>query len=146
MIIGKLLKDLYGLHPLGKSMRLSLTDNHERVLEEWRQEVANTFGFDFPYRSLSSTANPLVCKETLALTLTYYHVIILLYRPFLLDTFSEDPVERDRMKEHVQACIESCMNIVESISHLYDKDRSFHALWVSLVYLKAIGTGLMTVF
>ena len=124
-IIGKLVTDLYGLRPIDKKTRLDLTHKHRNVLAEWRQEVTKSLGFDFPHNGPT-----IVQQQHIIPMLTYYHVIILLYRPFLIDIFSEVPSDRDRMKEHVQECLEASMSIVEIVGRLYEKASSFHALWV----------------
>ena len=101
------------------------------MLEQWRQEVIKYFGFDFPYKRQPGLLDLVVRKQIVALTFTYYHVIILLYRPFLLDTFSDVPSEREIMINHVQGCLEASVSIIELLDRLYEKDKSFHTLWVS---------------
>ena len=111
--------------------RLALTDKHQHSLEQWRQAVATLSGLDFPHEQPSSSIGPIVRNQNAALSLTYYHVAILLYRPFLLDTFSDIHFERARMKDHVQHCLDACMSIVEIVERLYENDPVFRARWVS---------------
>ncbi|KAG0652582.1 transcriptional regulatory [Hyphodiscus hymeniophilus] len=130
VIIGKILKDLYGIRKLECKTRLALTDKHERLLEQWRQGVAASFGFDFPHEPPPASTDSIVRNQNAALMLTRHHVIILLFRPFFLDTHSEIPPERVRIQDHVQRCLDTCMSIIEIVNRLYEKDPAFRARWV----------------
>ena len=84
-------------------MRLTFTENYRKELEQCRQEVTSLPEFDFPSAHTIPVPNPFVRKQGLALKLTYYHLMILIYRPSLPDAFSDVPSERLIMKEHVKA-------------------------------------------
>jgi hypothetical protein len=113
-------------------MRLTSAEKYRNELEQWRQEVASLLDFDFPSARPTPQHSLFVRKQSLALKLTFYHVMILIHRPFLLDTFSEIPSERLKMKEHTQVCLDASMAICKIVGRLQERDRCFQALWVSL--------------
>lgn len=116
-------------------MRLTSTENYRKVLEQWRQEVASLLEFHFPSARTIPIPSLCVRKQGLALKLTYYHVMILIHRPFLLDTSSDVPSQRLIMKEHVRAYLDASMAICKIVSHLHGRDQYFQALWVGLLVI-----------
>jgi hypothetical protein len=110
-------------------MRLTSAQKYRYELEQWRQEVASLLGFDFPSGRTTPTHSLFVRKQSLALKLTYYHVMILIHRPFLLNTLSDVPSERLKMKEHIQLCLDASMAICAIVSRLHGRDQCFQALW-----------------
>ena len=133
MVMGRALKELYGIRLVDIETRLNRADKLNVELLQWRR-CAAPFMDDEDDTFMTSD---LVRKAVLTQKLTYAHTQIMVYRPFLLTNFKLGGQKRgaDRQRERLEANVKECLNaalyITNLVGGLYEQDPSFSAYWVS---------------
>ena len=134
MVIGKILKELYGISRQDYAIELATAGKLRRELDEWRREISHFLDIEISHLS------PLFRRQSMALKMSYDHALILLYRPFLLDTCEDYPKitailsakdRRQASEDNVNECLNAAIHMTEIINVLYERDQMFSASWVS---------------
>jgi hypothetical protein len=71
-------------------------------------------------------------RSVLTLKLMYLNTQLLIYRPFLLGSFSSEATEDEKagINECVKQCLEAAMEITEIVEGISFGDDFFNAYWV----------------
>ena len=129
------MRDLYSIKQISASRRLLLTERISKDLSDWRVKLARFLDADAFSTSLLV---PLFQRQRNVLNLTYWHAIILTYRPLMLTNFArlshegvgaED--DKDQAEESVRQCLMAAMNTVSTIEEISQTRQMFRAFWVS---------------
>ncbi|KAK5937309.1 hypothetical protein PMZ80_010315 [Knufia obscura] len=115
-------------------MRVALTEGISKDLSIWRAELARFLDADSFSTSLLI---PIFQRQRNVLNLTYWHAVILTYRPFILSNFirlsqrgSSASNENPQAEESVQQCLMAAMNTVNTIDDMTENRQMFPAFWV----------------
>ncbi|KUJ06828.1 uncharacterized protein LY89DRAFT_678409 [Mollisia scopiformis] len=127
-IMSQIMRELYSVqrHPL--EVRFAAASQLNLALRTWRGEIAHFLDLD------PSLLSPLYMRQNMALRLSYSHALILLHRPFLLDTFDSHldislPVLLEKLEENVNNCMNAALDVVKTIDSLHKVESSFNASW-----------------
>lgn len=131
----KIVRDLYSIKPISASRRLLLTERISKSLSDWRVKLARFLDADI---FSSSLLVPLFQRQRNVLNLTYWHAIILTYRPLMLSNFARllhqgmgAGDDEDQAEESVRQCLMAAMNTVNTIEKISQTRQMFRAFWVS---------------
>lgn len=126
--MSKILCELYCVKKKSLEIRFVSASRLNTALRTWRADNAHFLDLD------PSLLSPLYMRQNMALRLSYSHALILVHRPFLLDTFGHleisVPVLRANLEENVKRCTDAAMDVVRTIDSLYKMASSFDASWV----------------
>lgn len=129
-----ILHDIYSIKPISASRRAILITNVSKELNDWRTELARFLDVDY---LSSSLLIPIYQRQRNVLNLTYWHALILAYRPFVLSNFTRHSQhgrgrsEQDpQTEESVQQCLKAAMNTVNTIDEITQDRQMFRAFWV----------------
>jgi hypothetical protein len=72
----------------------------------------------------------------MVLRLSYSQVLIILYRPFLVDSFDNHlpinvPGLREKLEDNVSRCLDAALDIAKTIDAMHKMEMAFNASWVS---------------
>lgn len=81
---------------------------------------------------------PIFQRQRNVLNLTYWHAIILTYRPIVLSKITRSlhqargasDVDDPETEESVQQCLRAAMNTVNTVDNMTQKHQLFRAFWV----------------
>ena len=140
--MSKIVRDLYSIKSISASRRSILTERISKNLSDWRVELSRFLDADFSTASLSV---PLYQRQRNVLNFTYWHAIILTYRPFLLNNFARSSrrgsgntgSEDIDTEECVRQCLTASMNTVNTIDEISTTQGMFRAFWVSACLIKS---------
>ena len=133
-----ILRQLYPLKPITADHRSDLTAQISDNLAEWRSNLSSFLDTE---NFSASLFLPIVQRQRNVLNLTYWHAVILTYRPFLLNNFGENGPSRGLSDDNllvdgcqtegsVQQCLQSAMKTVEVISQMTQAGQMYRAFWV----------------
>lgn len=138
-ILGRIVRDLYSIKPISTSRRALVTERISRDLSDWRVELA-------PFLDSAPSPNffqllPILQRQRNVLNLTYWHAIILTYRPYVLSNMSrltrrelagaETVVDSDpQTDEGVKQCLAAAMSTVRTVEEISSGSQFFRAFWV----------------
>lgn len=132
--MSKIVRDLYSIKPISTSRRWTLTERVARDLSDWRVELSRFLDADTLNTSL---APPIFQRQRNVLSLTYWHAIILTYRPLVLSSFArmsrkgvKEAREDVQTEESVRQCLMAAMNTVNRIDEITQTRQMFRAFWV----------------
>jgi len=130
-IISRILNDLYSIKPLSLSRRAVFIEAIAKELDDWRGELDRFLDADYPNSSLLI---PIYQRQRNILNLTYWHALILTYRPFVLNKPSSPGVENLQIEEGVHQCLKAALNTVYTIDEITQDRQMFRAFWVSIIF------------
>ncbi|KAH8811212.1 transcriptional regulatory protein GAL4 [Xylogone sp. PMI_703] len=138
-IISRILRGLYSIKPILPNRRAVLAEKISRDLRNWRSELARFLDADSFNTSLLI---PIYQRQRNVLNLTYWHAIILTYRPFLLSNFARlaqqdgdvESNENPQTEESVQQCLIAAMNTVNTIDDITQNRQMFRAFWTTAYF------------
>ncbi|KAE8444728.1 hypothetical protein EG329_014288 [Mollisiaceae sp. DMI_Dod_QoI] len=127
-IQGNILRELYSIENISIETRFASAAKLTAALRQWRTEIAHFIDLD------PSLLSPLYMRQSMALRLSYAHALIILHRPFLLDSFDGHldialPVLRAKLEENMNGCLEAALDVIETIDTMYKTEKSFNASW-----------------
>lgn len=135
-IMSKIVRDLYSIKPISTSRRWTLTERIARDLSDWRVDLSRFLDAD---NFSTSLAVPIFQRQLNVLSLTYWHAIILTYRPLVLSSFARlsrkgatGAVEDVQTEESVRQCLMAAVNTVKRIDEITQTRQMFRAFWVGL--------------
>ncbi|KAI1746498.1 transcriptional regulatory protein GAL4 [Xylaria castorea] len=139
-IIGRIVRELYSIQPISAGRRTVLTERISKDLSDWRVEVSRFLDADFNIPSLP----PIYPRQRNVLNLTYWHAIILAYRPIVLSNFtrflhnhnhtrqgSRDDAEAE---ESVQQCVRAALRTVKTVDEMARNSQMFRAFWITTYF------------
>lgn len=129
-ILSDILRELYSIRKSPLETRFVSASKLNATLRDWRSEIAHFLDLE------PSVLSPLYMRQSMALRLSYSHMIIILHRPFLLDTFDSSldlsvPTLQTKLEENVNSCISAALEVVKTIDTMYRMSSAFSASWVS---------------
>ncbi|KAK7429404.1 hypothetical protein QQZ08_003996 [Neonectria magnoliae] len=139
--INKIVRDLYSIKPISASRRSVLTERISKDLSDWRVEFSRFLDADFFGTSL---VVPIFQRQRNVLNLTYWHAIILTYRPFVLSSLArlsrrgasaaseEDAQAQD--EESVRQCLVAAMDTVKTMDDMTQSRQMFGAFWITAYF------------
>lgn len=122
-------------------MRLSLSATYTNQLLEWRQGLSRFLDADGVDASLLI---PLFQRQRNVLNLAYYHAMILVHRPFLLNNFAslnsrgsrrQRIPQDDDIDKNVDHCLLAAVKITDIVNELTEARQIFRAFWVCFDWL-----------
>jgi hypothetical protein len=127
IILGNILRDLYGIRPQPLEIRLAHSDKHKTSLEDWLLEIGPFFEPSTPAPSL------MFRRQRVGLELACAHTLIINHRPFLLENAPEgtSPELCAKTEDNVKECLKAAMIIAKIVDVLHQKDKYFNSSWVS---------------
>ncbi|CAK7237640.1 hypothetical protein SBRCBS47491_010056 [Sporothrix bragantina] len=132
-IINRLLRNLYSIRPISAESRAVLAAQIADDLARWRSDLARFLDADLFSISLLI---PIFQRQRNVLNLTYWHAVILTYRPFVLNNNSSssngitDNVDDDK----VQKCLSAAMSIANTIREIVESRQLTAAFWITAYF------------
>ncbi|KAL3425254.1 fungal specific transcription factor domain-containing protein [Phlyctema vagabunda] len=130
-IVSHILHDLYALRPPSSANRVILAGRYTKDLLEWRKSLSRFLDAENVDTSLLL---PLFQRQRNVLNLGYYHALILIHRPFILNNFASlngrskraGSVNKDK---NVAECLNAAMNVATIVNELAEGQQMFKAFW-----------------
>ncbi|KAF5007412.1 hypothetical protein FDECE_6260 [Fusarium decemcellulare] len=123
-ILARILRALYGIHPRSTEEHFTLAAKFSQDLKEWREHISYLLDTD----GSSAMFVKLVLRQRDVLKLAFWHAQILVYRPFLLKSFTSLAnygVDGDllssrqqEMQQNIKICIDAATDIIEHIDRI----------------------------
>ncbi|KAF4874259.1 putative transcriptional regulatory protein [Colletotrichum siamense] len=118
-ILAKLLRAFYGIRSPSTEEHFALAEKFSKELSEWRDRIS----YLLDAGGSSAIFVKLVLRQRDVLKLAYWHAQILVYRPFLLKTFSAVDTndesfistKQQQTQQNIKSCIDAAMSIAEHI-------------------------------
>ena len=130
-IISSILHDLYSLRPPTPDERNKLISKHSNELQNWRRELSRFLDSDSFDVSLLI---PIFGRQKNVLNLAYHHALILIYRPYLLDSFASLHNNEQRLdgagQEMVSECLKAALSIITIVNELAADNQLYRSFWV----------------
>lgn len=134
-IIASILRGLYSIKPISSDRRNMLIERVSKELSDWRVSISIFLDTD---RNKLASQPTIVQRQRNVVNLTYWHAIILTYRPFVLENFlhsvrgdgihgQEETTSDD---ESVQQCLGAALNTTKTIDEMTKHKQMFRAFWV----------------
>jgi hypothetical protein len=109
-------------------------------LRSWRAGVSDFL--DPPARA--APLIPIFQRQKNVLNLAYWHTMILMHRPFLLQKFTQlrnstEPSQNDgwgselQIEQSIHECVQAATNIVQMVDEMVQTRQLFRAFWVSQI-------------
>ena len=127
MVLGGIIRDLYCVRQPPFEKRLEIAQKHQDKLAAAGAQFSSFTNSD------TSNARVLFSRQQLGIKLAYAHILIVLFRPFLLDT-PESGVSfelRGKYEDKIVECLKAALGITGYIDKLCEGDPFFEAAWVS---------------
>ncbi|KAE9982900.1 hypothetical protein EG328_010447 [Venturia inaequalis] len=140
-IVSLVLRDLYPIFPLSPSDRVKFALRYSSDLWNWRLNLPKFLEAE---ELDSSMLLPLYQRQRNVLNLSFWHALILVYRPFLLSNFAsltrinntscQGTVTDTETAKNVAECLKAAMNIVKVVDDLAQAGQMFRAFWFTAYY------------
>ncbi|CAM1507737.1 Fc.00g045850.m01.CDS01 [Cosmosporella sp. VM-42] len=135
-IVANVLRDFYGIRSRSTESQITMASAYSKDLGEWwnsMKYLLNTAKYD------SSLFLPIFLRQRNVLNLAFWHAQILLYRPFLLNSFASLTnlsLRRNTRTAHaanvagnVELCLGAAMNIVNLVDEINTTGQLYNAFW-----------------
>ncbi|KAL1899117.1 hypothetical protein Sste5346_003039 [Sporothrix stenoceras] len=131
-IINRLLRSLYSIKPISADKRAALAAQIADDLTNWRSDLARFLDADL--FSISQLI-PIFQRQRNVLNLTYWHAVILTYRPFVLHNGDvSSTTDGPTADEKVQKCLSAAMNIANTIREIVESRQLTAAFWITAYF------------
>lgn len=131
MIMGKILKDLYGIRTPSLSTRLDSAERLKKELKQFSYDIRHFL--ETPTPAFASLSTPIFQRQGLGLRLSLAHARILLHRPFLQQNSTPpeniSDIDRARVEDNIQQCVDAAITIANIVNKLYEMQKLFSANW-----------------
>ncbi|CZR68623.1 uncharacterized protein PAC_18522 [Phialocephala subalpina] len=126
-IMGRTLRELYGIKPLDDGTRYGLVQELGSQIEAWRRELPPFLNPDvIDPRLLIENFQ----RQSNMLSLAYGHAGILIYRPCLLnDSKMRTIISVTDVQGNVDKCLAAAMTIVNVLERMADARQLYQAFW-----------------
>ncbi|KAI0811337.1 transcriptional regulatory protein GAL4 [Xylaria sp. FL0064] len=139
-IIGKIVRELYSIQSISAGRRTVLTERIAINLSDWRVECSMFLDADFSIPSLPS----IYPRQRNVLNLTYWHAIILAYRPIMLGNFTrflhnhnytrQRTSDEMEAEESIQQCVRAALKTVKTVDEMVRNSQMFRAFWITTYF------------
>ncbi|KAI0434368.1 transcriptional regulatory protein GAL4 [Xylaria sp. FL1042] len=139
-IIGRIVRELYSIQPISAGRRTVLTERISKELSDWRVEFSTFLDADFSIPSLP----PIYPRQRNVLNLTYWHAILLAYRPIMLSNFTrflhnqnhthQATSDDEEAEESVQQCVRAALRTVRTVDEMVRNSQMFRAFWITTYF------------
>ena len=130
MILGAAVRDLYGIRPQSLEKRLALARKHHNSLKILAHANSAFLAQDL------NNIRILFRQQVFGAKLSHSHLVIVLFRPFLLHNPSSDdeinPVLREEHENNVLECLRAAMEMTDYLNAIFAVSQFFNGSWVSL--------------
>ncbi|CAK7208424.1 hypothetical protein SCUCBS95973_000097 [Sporothrix curviconia] len=142
-IINRLLRSLYSIRPVSADKRAVLAAQIADDLARWRSDLARFLDADLFSISLLI---PIFQRQRNVLNLTYWHAVILTYRPFVLNNSSHNNNHNNINSsgvaaaaaadddDKVQKCLSAAMSITNTIREMVESRQLTAAFWITAYF------------
>ncbi|KAK5175412.1 uncharacterized protein LTR77_000551 [Saxophila tyrrhenica] len=141
-IVKSILRELYPLSPISADQQTVLTCQFSQELGNWRNSLAaflDTGGVN------ASWLLPIVQRQRNVLNLTYWHAVILIHRPFLLNNLASKwqtnvivdrhfQADEQQTVESAQQCLASAMATVNTINDMMQSRQISGVFWTTAYF------------
>ncbi|KAH8172182.1 fungal specific transcription factor domain-containing protein [Sarocladium implicatum] len=138
-ILSKIIRDLYSIKPISANRRALVTERISKDLSDWRVDLSQFLDMQ---DGSSSLLAPIFQRQRNVLNLTYWHAIILTYRPFVLNNLAQlarrggvgatDVAGSDlEIEESVKQCLVAAMSTVKTIDDIASGSNFFRSFWIT---------------
>lgn len=126
-VVGKIIKDLYGIQPVSLEALLEMADKHKEDLEGFRRDISHFINSGSSFGSHLSAG---LRAQGIGLQIALAHAQILLHRPFLLADFSSSPFSlQKRVEDNIEGCLRAATAVADMTGILCENKMVFRALW-----------------
>lgn len=132
-MINKIIQSFNSTRKPSIATRFSMSDSIMAEAQAWRDEIAHFIDLDLEPLSRIFQA------QIIGLRLSYQEMLVLLFRPFLLDDFEHhhyvDENGHDlsqKSKDKVTQCLKAAWAITEIVNELCQRSDNFRTSWVCL--------------
>ncbi|KAI1376199.1 hypothetical protein F4677DRAFT_419165 [Hypoxylon crocopeplum] len=139
-IIASVLREFYSLRTPSSKERIELATRFTNELKQWRLDMALLLDHQGASQSLLL---PLFRRQRNVLNLAYWHTLLLVHRPFLLNNFaslSNYSTARAKLPYHeafennVKQCLDAAMKISDIIQELEQRNQLHRAFWFTYYF------------
>ncbi|KAI1498282.1 hypothetical protein F5X99DRAFT_394186 [Biscogniauxia marginata] len=153
-IIGSVLREFYSLRTPSSVERIELAAKFTNELKQWREDMSTLLDRG----ALQSLLPPLFRRQRNVLNLAYWHTLLIVHRPFLLNNFANlsnySTARKNKahkgVEQNVKQCLDAAMQITKLIQELEEGNQLHKAFWftyyfsscaVAVLYVYAIQQG-----
>lgn len=145
-IVSLVLRDLYSIRPPSLPLRIELSAKYTSDLHAWRSSLPRFLSDSGDGGGVESHhLIPLYQRQRSVLSLSYYHAMVLIHRPFLLRDFASlthMPTHHSwgsknaaiDTSSNVNACLEAAMAIVRVVDDVFTSSNLFRSFWFTQYY------------
>lgn len=136
-ITANVLRDLYGIRPRSTERQLRLAAAYSDELADWRRGMAYLLDARFD----AALLQPVFLRQSRVLNLAFWHVCILLHRPFLLNSFASltnysvnrsiRSAHAGDVQRHIQLCLDAAAHIMQLVDEINMSGQLYQTFWVS---------------
>ncbi|KAH0420187.1 hypothetical protein CcaCcLH18_14143 [Colletotrichum camelliae] len=142
-ILARILRAFYGIHTPSTEEHFGLADKFSKELAEWRDHIS----YLLDAGGSSAIFVKLVLRQRDVLKLAYWHAQILVYRPFLLKTFSAVEsndenllsARQQQTRQKIKACIDAATSIAEHIGTIDAAGEFYSTLFIPRQFIPYYG-------
>ncbi|KAH7305948.1 fungal-specific transcription factor domain-containing protein [Stachybotrys elegans] len=134
-IVVKILRSIYGIHPPSIEQHFHLAEKFTKQLEDWWKDMSFLLDSDGDLNIFV----PLVLRQRDVLKLAFWHALVLIHRPFLLNTFASLAnysanrrrlsSRKPQLERNTQRCLDAAMKIVQLIDRMNGAGQFFSTLF-----------------
>lgn len=136
-IIASVIREFYSLRTPSSKERMELAAKFTSELNRWRSDMSLLLEHQGASQSLLL---PLFRRQRNVLNLAYWHTLLLVHRPFLLNNFASlsnystirtKLPNNEAFEDNVKQCLDAAMKITRIIEELEERNQLHRAFWVS---------------
>jgi hypothetical protein len=132
-IVSLILRDLYSIRPLSIQTQCSLAMQYSKMVQEWRGTLPSFLSLNTP------ESIPLIAifqRQRDVLNISYWHALIIIYRPLLLRKFAlvqrgrDDTLTDLDIESSVNECLVAALRVTEKVEEMFKSRMIFRSFWV----------------
>ncbi|KAJ0415653.1 fungal-specific transcription factor domain-containing protein [Aspergillus carlsbadensis] len=136
-IVSLILRDLYSIRPLSIQTQCALAMQYSKMVQEWRGTLPSFLSLDTP------ECIPLIAifqRQRDVLNVSYWHALIIIYRPLLLRKFAlvqrgrDDPSPDLGIESSIIECLAAALRITEKVEEMFKSRMMFRSFWGTCYY------------
>ncbi|KAI1114055.1 transcriptional regulatory protein GAL4 [Nemania sp. NC0429] len=139
-IIGRVVRELYSVQPISAGRRTVLTERISKDLSDWHVEFSRFLDAEFNTPSCPE----IYLRQRNVLNLTYWHAIILAYRPIVLSNFTrflhrhshtlQGTGNDAEVEEGIQQCVRAALSTAMAVDEMVRNSQIFRAFWITTYF------------
>ncbi|KAL2793422.1 fungal-specific transcription factor domain-containing protein [Aspergillus keveii] len=136
-IVSLILRDLYSIRPLSIQTQCSLAMQYSKMVQEWRGTLPSFLSLNTP------ESIPLIAifqRQRDVLNISYWHALIIIYRPLLLRKFAlvqrgrDDTLTDLDIESSVNECLVPALRVTEKVEEMFKSRMMFRSFWGTCYY------------